>query len=245
MLQEAGENETVLDSFARADEWIGRGVKSIWAMLMKTGLINLDFTTLRQAFQQRGGKTLFGLGEGVGENAAHDAIESLKLCPLLHTPEFSRRADRLLVNITGGTDLTLPKVNDLMSAIAEKFGRDSHIIMGAVIDEGMQQRVEICVLGTSDLVGRSGLQRRLASAARPRPAAGQVDSAPVPVPPASGAPTGTAELALAASNKIDQDEFGFGEVESRGHFEKTDRNLFDGQDLDVPTYLRKGIKIAL
>ena len=42
-----------------------------------------------------------------------------------------------------------------------------------------------------------------------------------------------------------QEEFGFGEVESRGHFEKTDRNLFDGHDLDVPTYLRKGIKIAL
>jgi cell division protein FtsZ len=42
-----------------------------------------------------------------------------------------------------------------------------------------------------------------------------------------------------------QDEFGFGEVESRGHFEKTDRNLFDGQDLDVPTYLRRGIKISL
>jgi cell division protein FtsZ len=45
--------------------------------------------------------------------------------------------------------------------------------------------------------------------------------------------------------KASQDEFGFGEVESRGHFEKTDRNLFDGQDLDVPTYLRKGIKIAI
>jgi cell division protein FtsZ len=42
-----------------------------------------------------------------------------------------------------------------------------------------------------------------------------------------------------------QDEFGFGEMESRGHFEKTDRNLFDGQDLDVPTYLRRGIKISL
>jgi cell division protein FtsZ len=43
----------------------------------------------------------------------------------------------------------------------------------------------------------------------------------------------------------DQNEFGFGEVESRGHFEKTDRNLFDGQDLDVPTYLRKGIKVVV
>ena len=57
LLQEAAENETVLDSFARADEWIGRGVKSIWAMLFKTGLINLDFATLRQAFQHRGGPT--------------------------------------------------------------------------------------------------------------------------------------------------------------------------------------------
>src|SRR5690606_14385868 len=133
LLQEADENETVLDSFARADEWMGRGVKSIWAMLFKTGLINLDFATLRQVFQQRGGKTLFGLGEGSGENAVADTVSSLKLCPLLHTPEFSRKADRLLVNIIGGTDLTLPKVNDLMTAITEQFGRESHIIMGAVI----------------------------------------------------------------------------------------------------------------
>jgi cell division protein FtsZ len=112
-----------------------------------------------------------------------------------------------------------------------------------VIDEGMQQRVEICVLGTSDLVGRSGLQRRLASAARPRPAAGSAE--PAPPPPAAGVAVAPAELALTAAEKNAQDEFGFGEVESRGHFEKTDRNLFDGQDLDVPTYLRKGIKIAL
>ena len=58
------------------------------------------------------------------------------------------------------------------------------------------------------------------------------------------------EFAAAATKavhaaKVAQEEFGFGEVESRGHFEKTDRNLFDGQDLDVPTYLRKGIKISI
>ena len=49
----------------------------------------------------------------------------------------------------------------------------------------------------------------------------------------------------AARAKIDQEEFTFGEIESRGHFENTDRNLFEGQDLDVPTYLRRGIKIVL
>ncbi|MSU24744.1 MAG: cell division protein FtsZ [Opitutus sp.] len=255
LLQEAADNETVLDSFARADEWIGRGVKSIWAMLFKTGLINLDFATLRQAFQQRGGKTLFGLGEGAGENAVAEALTSLKLCPLLHTPEFSRKADRLLVNIMGGTDLTLPKVNELMSAITDQFGRDSHIIMGAVIDENLAGRVEVCVLGTSDLGGRSLPQRRPAPAARTKPPfAPRSDSPTAHVPanapaeemraagPAAGS---TAESRNRDAAKIAQDEFGFGEVESRGHFEKTDRNLFDGQDLDVPTYLRKGIKISI
>jgi cell division protein FtsZ len=250
LLQEGAENETVLDSFARADAWIGRGVKSIWSMLMKTGLINLDFATLRQVFQQRGGKTLFGLGHGTGPNAVSEAIESLKLCPLLHTPEFSRKADRLLVNIVGGTDLTLPKVNDLMSAIAEKFGRDSSIVMGAVIDEAMAQRIEICVLGTSDLNGRTGLSRRLAAAGKRAPASRADAAAPLETAPELFAtptqpPAATTAEARAAAAKLDQEEFGFGEVESRGHFEKTDRNLFDGQDLDVPTYLRKGIKVAL
>ena len=257
LLQEAADNETVLDSFARADEWIGRGVKSIWSMLFKTGLINLDFATLRQAFQQRGGKTLFGLGEGKGENAVSDAVASLKLCPLLHTPEFSRKADRLLVNILGGADLSLPKVNELMTAITEQFGRDSHIIMGAVIDEDMAGRVEVCVIGTSDMGGRGLPARRpVAAGARMKNAAGA--TAPrgdVPeVQPTANMAKASATAAPAHDRASDmslhlqkpsQEEFGFGEVESRGHFEKTDRNLFDGQDLDVPTYLRRGIKVSL
>lgn len=253
LLQEAAENETVLDSFARADEWIGRGVKSIWSILFKTGLINLDFATLRGAFQQRGGKTLFGLGEGQGENAVADAIASLKLCPLLHTPDFSRKADRLLVNILGGADLTLPKVNEIMTAITDQFGRDSHIIMGAVIDEDMASRVEVCVIGTSDIGGRSIAPRRMVNAAgKGKPVAGATgvsarSEGPFGSPPAAAAPKPPLELDLSAVHvqKPSQEEFGFGEVESRGHFEKTDRNLFDGQDLDVPTYLRKGIKIAI
>jgi cell division protein FtsZ len=251
LLQEGSDNETVLDSFARADAWVGRGVKSIWAMLFKTGLINLDFATLRQAFQQRGSKTLFGLGEGAGENAVADAIGSLKICPLLHTPDYSRKADRLLVNIIGGPDLTLPKVNEIMSAVTEQFGRDSHVIMGAVIDEDLSNRVEICVLGTSDMGGRAVTRRPL----RPRhdSSSESADRGNAVEPAARSAPpvASADKLAPAAAPahdplpKAEQPEFGFGELESRGYFEKTDRYLFDGQDLDVPTYLRKGLKISI
>ncbi len=242
LLQECGETTGVLEAFARGNAWISRGVKSIWSMLFRTGLINLDFATVRQVFQSRGGKTLFSFGSGEGPEAVGQAIESLKQCPLLHPTEFSRKADRLLVNIVGGTDLTLPMVNELMTAITGQYGRDSHVIMGSVIDEGMQQRLEVCVLGTTDLGGRNPAPRRVSPASRsvvPFPARDSGEKS-------AGQPTPAAPAAADARMRpgsSGQDEFAFDEVESRGHFDKTDRNLFEGQDLDVPTYLRKGIKI--
>ncbi|MDX2186305.1 MAG: cell division protein FtsZ [Opitutaceae bacterium] len=268
LLQESEEGETVLNSFARADAWIGRGVRSLWSMLFRNGLINLDFATLRQAFVTRGGKTLFGLGSGAGESAVTQALETLKLCPLLHTPEFARKADRLLVNIVGGTDLTLAKVNEIMNAVTDQFGRDSHVIMGAVIDEAFQQQVEICVIGTSDTGARGVRRPSVMPPRRAATAAPTGTTAPLPLPEAPGAPTkhslppippgfaptGGSVFPAAASKvapaqkpaamPVNQDEFLFGEIESRGYFDKTDRNLFEGQDLDVPTYLRKGIKVT-
>jgi len=242
LLQECSDSTGVLAAFAQADAWIGRGVKSIWSMLFRTGLINLDFATLQQVFQSRGGKTLFSLGSGEGPQAVAQAIESIKLCPLLHPTEYSRKADRLLVNIIGGTDLTLPMVNELMTAITGQYGRDSHVIMGAVIDEGMQQRLEVCVLGTTDVGNRSQTPWRPRNAGRlAAPAPGRA----VNEKPASAAAGPVAVPDPVAAARAEQNEFSFSEVESRGHFDKTDRNLFEGQDLDVPTYLRKGIKIAV
>lgn len=235
LLQECNDSTGVLEAFARADAWIGRGVKSIWSMLLRTGLINLDFSALRQMFQSRAGKTLFSLGSGEGPQAVAQAIESVKRCPLLHMTEFSRKADRLLVSIIGGTDLTLPMVNELMTAVTEYYGRDSHVIMGAVIDEGMQQRLEVCVVGTMDAGSHSQAPWRSRPAAR--------GAVPEPARTAGEEPTGA--KAAPAAARTEQNEFTFAEVESRGCFDRTDRNLFEGQDLDVPTYLRKGIKVVV
>lgn len=246
LLQEATEGETALDSFSRADAWIGRAVRSVWAMLFRTGLINLDFATLRQAFHTRGGKTLFGLGSGSGEDAATAALTSLDRCPLLATPEHSRKADRLLVNIVGGTDLTLARVNEIMGAITERYGRESHVIMGAVIDEDFQGKVEICVIGTSDIGGRIAGRRPVSPfAAKSPPRA----AAPVPATkPSKSSPVKEVAVhdATTLAEAKAQDEFLFQSLsDNRGGFERTDRNLFEGHDLDIPTYLRKGIKISV
>jgi len=260
LLQEGTEQTSVLDAFARADAWIGRGVKSVWGLLARTGLINVDFQALRQALHQRGGKTLFGLGIGEGENAALAAFEDLKQCPLLHTPEFARKADRLIVNITGGADLSLTRVNELMTAVTEEFGKEAHVIMGAVIDESLQGRVEVCVLGTTDLGGRNFVRRPPVPAAVParkseKSAATSTSAAAetnptvkttVTTESASRSPV-VATTVHGGSRKPQQEEFGFGGAAEavRGSFDKSDQNLFEGQDLDVPTYLRKGIKVPI
>lgn len=254
LLQEGTEQTSVLDSFARADEWIGRGVKSVWGMLSRTGLINVDFTALRQVFQHRGGKTLFGLGVGTGGNPASAALDDLKRCPLLHTPEYARKADRLLVNITGGADLSLTRVNELMTAITEEFGHEAHVVMGAAIDEALAGRVEICLIGTTDLGSRNFTRR-------PAPGPGRKTSERTAGPTAtSSAPESNQNVKTTVSpsaprtpaaathpGRPTQEEFGFqgAPAENRGTFDKTDRNLFEGQDLDVPTYFRKGIKVTV
>jgi cell division protein FtsZ len=252
LFQESAADSGLLDSLARADEWIGRGVKSIWAMLFRTGLINLDFATVRQVFRTRGGKTLFGLGYGEGENAAADAVADLKLCPLLHTSELTRKADRLLVNIVGGPDLSLARVNELMTAVTETFGPESHVVMGAVVDEAMQGKIEICVLGTSDISTRGILPRRPVAAPRGKSSAPPSRPAVALVPASASlagepAPVSAAAVAeaRAGADPAQQNEFTFGEVENRGSFDRTDRTMFEGQDLDVPTYQRKGVKLAL
>jgi cell division protein FtsZ len=159
-----------------------------------------------------------------------------------------------MVNITGGADLSLTRVNELMTAVTEEFGKEAHVIMGAVIDEELQGRVEVCVLGTTDLGSRNFVRRPPAPAKKteksnpPMPAAenGRPEKAPAAAAAGPRLPAAATAAGPNPADKPKQDEFGFGgsePVENRGSFNQSDRNLFQGQDLDVPTYLRKGIKI--
>ncbi len=237
-----------LDAFAKADSWVCGGVKAICWMLLKTGLINLDFTSLRQVFVEKGGKTLFGLGRGEGADAYEQALNNLFLCPLIHSPECSRRADNLLVQISGGTDLTMKRVHEMMAAITEKVGGRANTCLGALIDEGMQQKLEICIIGTSNLNPKKGY--------RPPPAAAVSHNAEPDKNPGDAdrrvdrngfrVHESTLRSKRRQATMWDQDEFEFlADDEQRGYFDRTERNLYDGEDLDVPTYLRRGLKISL
>jgi cell division protein FtsZ len=245
LLQHLPEEATVLDAFAQADAWVSRAIRSICAILLQTGLINLDFATLRSAFQPRGGRTLFGLGQGEGENCVSEALQDLLLCPLLHTPELSRRADRLVVNIVGGPELSLARVNEIVSVIAEKFCSREQTVLGAVIDERLGGRLEICVIGAVETGGRLPARRTAPPGLRAAPpAAGAGPN--IFAAESAARPVHASKLRGTKDGGAPQNEFHFvGEDEQRGYFDQTERNFFEGEDLDVPTYLRRGLKVQL
>lgn len=265
LLQQADEKTGVLDAFALADTWIARGVRGIASLLYKTGLVNVDFASLQAAFAFRGGRTLFGVGEGSGEDFAAAALGDLELCPLLHTPEQTRRADSLIVNLTGGIDLTMTQVNEVMRAVTGRFGSRESTTLGVVIDEDRRAFLEIMVIGVTSVSGR-GAKRR--SAHKSVPAASSPANCPVDSgasgnrsggrrgtgPEAeslpgdgAGRPVHDSKLPTGGSKQRDQEEFSFEHrVPDHGdYFPRTEKNEYDGEDLDTPTYLRRGIKISL
>jgi cell division protein FtsZ len=240
VMQTVSEDAVVLEAFAQADAWISRGVEAICAMLLKTGLINQDFATLKGVFRDRGGKTLFGLGQGEGTDAADTALKDIELCPLLHTPEHTRHADNLIVHIVGGTDLGMASVNRIMRRLTEIFGSRENTILGALIDDNRRSSIDIVVIGTTDLSSGKAERARKAKPSAVGTVAPEAGEGPLPVHESKlrrddrPAPSG------------EQHEFTFlAEEEQRGYFDKTDRNLHQGEDLDVPTYLRRGIKVSL
>lgn len=254
LLQQVEDQSTLLEAFERADAWIGRGVRSIAAMLFRTGLINVDFKTLRHVFREKSGRTLFGLGRGVGAGAARQALEDLMLCPLLHSPESASKADNLLVNIVCGTGLSMNEVNEVLSELTVRFNSRENTVLGAVVDEQMGESVEICVIGTTDMSQGRVVPppvRRAEPGAAKTPAAGAAGTSDKAQAETAGGPARAPEPVHASKlpatvAPADQEEFAFvSPEEQRGFFDLSERNMFDGQDLDVPTFLRQGVKIQL
>jgi len=248
LLQEGEEDTSVLKAFAVADRWIGRGVNSLCAMLLKTGLINQDFGSLRSVFHDRGGKTVFGTGTANGPDYVKNALEDLFICPLLHMGDRPSQLDRIIVNVIGGADLGISKVNEIMSLVSKRFGSREDLIFGAVIDEARHESLEICVLGKADMEVTAAVEKATATARTKTTLEGglgletEISKEDKPPRPVHSSKLPKKQQTL----EVNQDEFTFiDNDEQRGYFEKTDRNEYNGEDLDVPTFMRRGIKIKI
>lgn len=247
LLSGEGADESVVNAFDRANSWISRGLNAVCGMLHRTGLINIDFATLRSALPVKGGRTLFGVASASGENRHRDVVEQLVNCPLLYTKDAVRTADTLLINIAGGRGLTLGRVNEIVEAVKDKFGGRENTVLGATIDETMGDALEICVLGSAGIARQLRVTSRRPGGIRSLPKADEEDDgAPAETPdvaPAEPAPVAKPVEKSAATKVVDQEEFAFAQ-EADDYFAGA-HSIVDGQDLDMPTFQRRHIRLRL
>lgn len=133
------------EAFKKADEVLHQGVQGITALITENGLINLDFNDVRAVMLNRGIAHM-GVGYGKGDNKATDAVKAAISSPLLETS--INGATGILLNVTGGEDLSLLEINEAAEVIKEAADPDANIIFGAVIDPELNDEVKITVLAT-------------------------------------------------------------------------------------------------
>ena len=135
----------MLDAFKEVDNVLHRGVQSISDLIAVSGLVNLDFADVKTVMEKRG-SALIGIGLGVGENRAIDAAKQAVSSPLLETS--IEGATDAIINVTGGTSLTLFEAEDAAEVVRQSSNTDINIIFGAVINENLNDEVIVTVIAT-------------------------------------------------------------------------------------------------
>jgi cell division protein FtsZ len=169
LLAVAGRNSPILESFKKADDVLLQAVRGIADLITVHGLINLDFADIRTIMCEMG-MAMMGAAAAAGENRAIEAAQRAVSSPLLEDVRVEG-ARGVLINITGGPDLTLHEVNEAVTLIQDEADDDANIIFGAVIDEELDDEVRITVIATGfgDAATAHHPLRRPAAAADPRP----------------------------------------------------------------------------
>ncbi|WP_417686178.1 cell division protein FtsZ [Roseibium sp.] len=142
----ANAQTTFADAFAMADQVLYSGVACITDLMVKEGLINLDFADVRSVMRGMG-KAMMGTGEASGEKRAQQAAEAAIANPLLDESSM-KGAKGLLISITGGNDLTLFEVDEAATRIREEVDADANIILGATFDESLDGVIRVSVVAT-------------------------------------------------------------------------------------------------
>ena len=146
LLAIAGDRTPLTETFKKADEVLLQAVKGISDLINIRGLINLDFADIRTVMQAKG-LSLMGTGSAKGENRAVEAATAAISSPLLENIKIDG-ATGIIINVTGGPDLSLFEVNEASTLITEAAHEDAEIIFGAVIDDSMTDEVRVTVIAT-------------------------------------------------------------------------------------------------
>ncbi|MGB8169222.1 MAG: cell division protein FtsZ [Chthoniobacteraceae bacterium] len=272
----------IQEAFAAADRTISESVRAVAALANQRGIVRIGFDDLSTALRGAGrgaSRCLFGAGEGEGDNRAHDALARALKSPLMDKGRLLEDAHSVLINVSGGSSMTLNEVQILMEEFGRHVSDQTQILFGTSVDPRLGQKMSVTIISsmpvaefTAPEVVKPVTRREsspvalrepersvepelirdelvaapaMAKAANPEPVRVAAPAASEPellaAPVMAPTPNGRAAAPRKSPREAKQEQMQFEPV-TRGRFEKSEPTIVDGQDLDVPTFLRRNIK---
>ncbi len=267
------EKTSLIETFKITNDLLAQGLRGIWRLLARTGIINVDFADLCAVVRGQHAESSFACAEAQGEHRAREVVEMLLASPWLEGGTLLREAESVLVSIVAGSDLTMAEVNRVMSQINHAC-EYAHIIMGAAVEAELGDRLSVTVIaarqpeaGAAEAVTAPAVLREGDEARSKRTASETVEASAfdsqfieknpptrppsrfVPPPPELGPEKKQQLLAQQKrrpyrkpGSKMRQGTLPL-EIVSKGRFEKSEPTIYHGEDLDVPTYIRRGVPL--
>lgn len=216
-------NSGLQEAFRKADEQVAATIHALWHLLSFRGVLNLDFADLRHLVERSRGLCTFGFGEAAGASRIPSAVKALCDSPYLNKGRSISEATAILINITGGPDLTLADMQGIMAQIGQLTRPNANMYFGAMIDPAMKNRIALTAIATDTQATEPAKPASLESTAEP-------------VPDKKSRKT-------RVSGDKEQPVLPF-TTEDKGKFANVAPTTFRGEDLDIPTYIRRGFKLS-
>ena len=252
------ENTSIIDTFKTSNELLAEGVQGIWRLLAHRGLIEIHFSDLCALVRDRHAESALAVAEASGLDRSSEVVQKLLAHPLLENGEALGQADAILVSLMGGPDLTMAQINRVMEQIQARCEK-AQVMMGAAVDERFRDRLAVTLIAVrkasalmvEEVRGNGAVTEELDTqlitrTATARPASRFVAPAPA-LPPEkmqqmlSRQGSGSSRGRRAVS-KMRQAQLPL-EIISKGRFDKSEPTIHQGEDLDVPTYVRRGVAL--
>lgn len=246
LLKLVDEKTPFADGLARMNGFVAEAVRSVWTVIARRGIVPIGFANLCAVTQGRHAESCFAIARATGENRAGDAVEQVVNHPLTDNGGLLAQSTTVVVSIVAGPGFSMAEVHQVMQRIS-RAAESAHIVMGATIDDAAGDTLTITLIAArNELV--DGAPSRLApllssnGVAEYRPAVRLTEAPKAPDPLAATEKVLPLQTARARKPRMRQAQLPL-EIFSRGRFEKSEPTIHQGQDLDVPTYIRRGVAL--
>ncbi len=263
-------NASIEEPFDAADQMLSQSVRAIASLVHQRGLVNVGLDELATTLRGQNARCVFGFGEATGDNRAHEALGAALKSPLMDRGRLLDETANVLVHIAGGPDMTLNEVQILMEELGRHIGEEAQVLFGCATDAALRGTMRVTILSAIGVDAPARFAQPPAPVARVAPARpATVEPEPpaqiiafadhdeplekpaaarpraegnvTPMPSAAAQARKTAADAEKAAREAKQEQMLFEPV-TRGRFEKSEPTIVNGEDLDVPTFLRRNLK---